>query len=258
MWNDRSVTRAEHGEGEDIPELRDIHPLTPRSLASRGRRRDPWDGAGSLSVRTNVSLIDSTMTRELSAMVVSGSNAQQNGSGHYGNESNDRGEDVLGEEVAEVSTETNPLAIVPTDPIASPGLTSPPGAGDDEGAGEVGLPPVHVVRREEVESKVAAWQTAEVAKVNNRYKREEVIINGWESEQVEKATAWLKRVERKLEKQRARAMEKMQNDIAKAQQKAAEKKASAEAKRGTKVARVLELANFMRAVGRAPSKRSFF
>lgn len=53
-------------------------------------------------------------------------------------------------------------------------------------------------------------------------------------------------------------MEKMQNDIAKAQQKAAEKKASAEAKRGTKVARVLELSNFMRAVGRAPSKRSFF
>lgn len=53
-------------------------------------------------------------------------------------------------------------------------------------------------------------------------------------------------------------MEKMQNDVAKAHQKAAEKRASAEAKRGTKVAKAFELANFLRAVGRAPSKRSFF
>lgn len=50
----------------------------------------------------------------------------------------------------------------------------------------------------------------------------------------------------------------MQNDVANAHKKAAEKRASAEAKRGTKVARVFELATFMRAVGRAPSKRSFF
>ena len=54
-------------------------------------------------------------------------------------------------------------------------------------------------------------------------------------------------------------MEKAQNEVAKARRKAEEKRASAEAKRGTKVARMLELANFMRAVGRAPStKRSFF
>lgn len=53
-------------------------------------------------------------------------------------------------------------------------------------------------------------------------------------------------------------MEKMQNDIAKAHRKAEERKASAEAKRGTKVARVLEISNFMRAMGRAPDKRSFF
>ena len=50
----------------------------------------------------------------------------------------------------------------------------------------------------------------------------------------------------------------MQNDVAKAHRKAEERKASAEAKRGTKVARVLEIANLMRAVGRAPAKRSFF
>lgn len=65
-------------------------------------------------------------------------------------------------------------------------------------------------------------------------------------------------LQRKLEEKRARALEKMQNDIAKARRKAEERRASAEAKRGTKVARVLEIANLMRAVGRAPVKRSFF
>ena len=66
-------------------------------------------------------------------------------------------------------------------------------------------------------------------------------------------------VQRKLDEQRAKAVEKTQNDIAKARRKAEEKRASAEAKRGLKLAKVLELANFMRAVGRAPStKRSFF
>lgn len=65
-------------------------------------------------------------------------------------------------------------------------------------------------------------------------------------------------VQRKLEEKRARALEKMQNDIARAHRKAEERRASAEAKRGTKVAHVFEISNLMRAVGRAPSKRSFF
>ena len=65
-------------------------------------------------------------------------------------------------------------------------------------------------------------------------------------------------MQRKLEEKRARALEKMQNEVAKAHRKAEERRASAEAKRGTKVARVLDVANLMRAVGRAPAKRSFF
>lgn len=64
--------------------------------------------------------------------------------------------------------------------------------------------------------------------------------------------------QRKLDEQRAKALEKTQNDIAKARRKAEEKRASAEAKRGLKLAKVLELANFMKAVGRVPTKRSFF
>ena len=65
-------------------------------------------------------------------------------------------------------------------------------------------------------------------------------------------------MQRKLEEKRARAMEKMQNDVAKAHRKAEERRASAEGRRGTKAAGVLEVANLMRAVGRAPVKRSFF
>lgn len=67
-------------------------------------------------------------------------------------------------------------------------------------------------------------------------------------------------LQRKLEERRAKAVEMTENEIAKARRKAEGRRASAEAKRGTKVARVLEIANFMRAMGRAPSNRlrSFF
>lgn len=49
----------------------------------------------------------------------------------------------------------------------------------------------------------------------------------------------------------------MENEIAKAHRKAEERKASAEARRGTKVAKVFEIAHLMKAMGRAPPKRSF-
>lgn len=68
-------------------------------------------------------------------------------------------------------------------------------------------------------------------------------------------TMWM---QRKLDERRAKAMEKTQNKVAKAQRKAEERRATAEAKRGTEVARVLEVSNLMRAVGRPPAKRSFF
>jgi len=98
--------------------------------------------------------------------------------------------------------ETNPLAIVPdSNPIPSP-RRGPPTPGADvalagagaHGHGQAGVS-VGQVKKEEVESKIAAWQIAEVAKVNNRFKREEVVINGWEGDQVEKASAWLKKYE---------------------------------------------------------------
>ncbi|KAK1281614.1 hypothetical protein QJS10_CPB22g01352 [Acorus calamus] len=194
------------------------------------------------------------MSREFHALVLAGSN-NNNGGGASG------GGDGLGRIGEDEQEETNPLAIsvVPevggsSDPVASPGRV----VGVVGDPSEVAGVSIRRVKKEEVESKVMAWQTEEVTKINNRFKREDTVIKGWEGELVEKASSTFKKIERKLEEKRAKAMEKMQNDIARAHRKAEEKRASAEAKRGTKVARVLELANLMRAIGRAPSKRSVF
>ncbi|PKU79738.1 remorin 4.1 isoform X2 [Dendrobium catenatum] len=237
------------GAADEFTEIREIHALNPpQAPPTRGRTRDPWEVAShrstSLSVGSEVENFTS-MSREFNAMVVAGSNLQIDTTAADGSSNLGRiGEDVL--------EETNPLAIVPD---TNPPFPSPrrPFSSSSSVADEVS---VHRVKKDEVNAKILAWQGAEIAKVNNRFKRVDVTINGWESEQIERATALFKKIE--LEEKRARAMEKMQNDVARAHRKAEDKRASAEAKRGMKVARVLEVANLLRAVGRAPSKRSFF
>ncbi|XP_078430009.1 uncharacterized protein LOC144702021 [Wolffia australiana] len=114
---------------------------------------------------------------------------------------------------------------------------------------------IEMVKREEVEAKIASWQAAKVAKINSRFKREDVAIKGWESKHVEKATVALKKVERKLEEKRAKALERMENDVAQTKRKAEEKRASAEAKRAAEVVRVSDMTNLMRALGKAPACR---
>jgi len=59
----------------------------------------------------------------------------------------------------------------------------------------VGEVAVRRVKKEEVETKIMAWETAEIAKINNRFKRQEVVINGWESDQVEKASSFFNKIE---------------------------------------------------------------
>ena len=127
--------------------------------------------------------------------------AAANGNEHVANGAGDV--DGLGRIGEEELEETNPLAIVPdNNPIPSPRRATTPrlaaGGGEVVVAGasqgdEVSS--VGQVKKEEVECKIAAWQIAEVAKVNNRFKREEVVINGWEGDQVEKASAWLNKYE---------------------------------------------------------------
>ncbi|PKA54266.1 Uncharacterized protein AXF42_Ash000099 [Apostasia shenzhenica] len=244
------------GDENNITEIRDIHALSsPQPPAARGRAI--WAEAGShrssnLSVGSEVENF-TTMSREFNAMVIAGTNLQGDVGAGDGASSLGR----IGEDERELE-ENNPLAIVPDNNPPFPSPRRPPAAGSTSSAGVGEDLSVHRVKKNEVDAKISAWQAAETAKINNRFKREDVTINGWESEQVEKATAWLKKIERKLEEKRARATEKTQNEVAKARRKAEERRASAEAKRGVKVARVLEVANLLRAVGRTPSKRSLF
>ncbi|RVX09738.1 Remorin 4.1 [Vitis vinifera] len=254
---DYRASTSNGDEDHDDEEIRDIHALTPPPpppppQVSRGRRREAWETSShrssSLSTTSEGASSENftSMSREFNALLnmagsAIGNNGNENDGGGAGNNLGRIGEEEMPEE-------TNPLAIVPDtsllDPVPSPRHVAA-GAGGLSTTSSHSEVSVQRVKKEEVDAKISAWQTAKIAKINNRFKREDAIINGW-------------RVKRKLEEKRARALEKMQNDVAKAHRKAEERRASAEAKRGTKVARVLELANLMRAVGRAPVKRSIF
>ncbi|XP_076955030.1 remorin 4.2-like [Bidens hawaiensis] len=241
---------------EDHESIREIHvlnsPHPPTPPPERHRRL-----SSSISVASTDSENFTTMSREFSALVLAGTriigretsdevtNTMNPSTNNNNNHSSSGNLERIGEEVG--TMESNPLAIVPdNNPIVStPRFVTTDGT-------------IESVKKEETESKISAWQNAKISKINNRFKRDDAIINGWENEQVQKSSSWMKKIERKLEAEHAHAMEKMQNDIAKARRKAEERRATCEAKRGTKVARVMEVANLMRAMGRAPCKRSFF
>lgn len=262
-------------EGEEEVHIRDIHALTPPRPPSASRNRT-WETSShrssSLSVASESSENFSSMSREFNALVLAGSTVgNTSGSSEHegrttataGGNNNNNNLTRIGEDDDHMFEETNPLAIVPDNNPLDPAATMSPRREIGSGGTLVNRNchsdvTVQRVKKEEVETKISAWQNAKIAKINNRFKREDAIINGWESEQVQKASSWMKKVERKLEEKRARALEKMQNNVAKAHRKAEERRASAEAKRGTKVAKIFEIANLMRAVGRAPVKRSFF
>ncbi|CAI9779467.1 unnamed protein product [Fraxinus pennsylvanica] len=256
---------ASSTQPDEDENIRDIHALTPPrppSATRAGRRgREAWETSShrssSLSMASNDGASTENFTsisREFNALVLAGSTIANNGTENGENSHSLNNLLRIGEE--EMAEETNPLAIVPDNNPFQP--RSPPRRGGDVGAAVNEGVSVQRVKKEEVDAKINAWQNAKIAKINNRFKREDAVIGGLESEQVQKATSWMKKVERKLEEKRAKALEKMQNDIAKARKKAEERKASAEAKRGTKLARVLEVAHLMRAIGRPPAKRSFF
>ncbi|KFK37034.1 hypothetical protein AALP_AA4G203700 [Arabis alpina] len=240
--------------------VRDIHALTPTTTpalppppALRGYF-SPTRSTTTMSEGASSGENFTTISREFNALVIAGSSMQARDVTQH--EDDERQHDLTRIHEDRDEEDTNPLAIVP-DGYPSPG--SGFGSGQDQDQGRVGMvSSVQSVKKQEVEAKITAWQTAKLAKINNRFKREDAVINGWVNEQVHKANSWMKKIERKLEDRKAKAMEKTQNNVAKAQRNAEERRATAEAKRGTEVAKVLEVANLMRAVGRPPAKRSFF
>jgi hypothetical protein len=202
MLNDqRALVLASTSRDDQDPEeenIRDIHALTPPRPPSANRNRT-WETSShrssSLSVASEGGSIENftSMSREFNALVLAGSTIGNNGSEQDGT-ANGNNLGRIGEE--DMPEETNPLAIVPDnnplDPVMSPRRGS--GRGTLVNGNDSDLS-VQRVKKEEVESKISAWQNAKVAKINNRFKREDAIINGWESEQVQKASSWMKKVE---------------------------------------------------------------
>ncbi|KAI3830168.1 hypothetical protein L1987_04302 [Smallanthus sonchifolius] len=245
------------GNDDDHESIREIHALTS-PLPPPPPPYRPWETttyrSSSLSVASTESENFTTMSREFSALVLAGTGMARRETSEVTNSMNTNNLERIREDDM---TENNPLDIVRgNNPMVSPPRRG--GRSSNTAGGNPSEVTVQSVKKEEVESKISAWKNAKISKINNRFKRDEAIINGWENEQVQKSSSWMKKIERKLEAKRAHAMEKMQNDIAKARMKAEERRATSEAKRGTKVARVMEVANLMRAVGRAPAKRHFF
>ncbi|XP_023522006.1 remorin 4.1-like isoform X1 [Cucurbita pepo subsp. pepo] len=275
MFNDQApavTSRASHG-GNDDDQIRDIHALTspqpPPVTANRNRRGEAWETTSqrstSMASEGGSSENFTSMSREFNALVIAG--AEIGDDYRHDRPINEAPNNLsrIREEEYTPEEEMNPLAIVPDghpfdDRLAPLAISRQENRRGGGGSGTAATREIslHMVKKEEVETKISAWQNAKIAKINNRFKREDAVISGWEREQVQKASSWMKKIERKLEEKRAKALEKMENEVAKAHRKAEERRASAEAKRGTKVAKLIEISNLMRAVGRPPAKRSFF
>ncbi|CAJ2671437.1 unnamed protein product [Trifolium pratense] len=200
----------ENQEDEQITEIREIHALTPPRLppppqpqTNRGSGSSHSHRSSSLSTTSTDSENFTTISREFNALVLAGSTIDHNNiSPHEYETSNNNNLGRIRED-DHMMEETNPLAIVvdnnPLDPIPSSASRRNIDGGGRTRVGGQGGSEEHAsvdrVKKEEVDAKISAWQNAKVAKINNRFKREDAVINGWESEQVQKATSWMKKIE---------------------------------------------------------------
>lgn len=140
-----------------------------------------------------------TISREFNALVLAGSRIRTENQSGPGPSNLGR----IGEE-QNLHEETNPLAIVlDSNPLQSPRRDDGGGGGgggvvlgsmngNHSTGGEITM---QRVKKDEAKSKINAWQNAKIAKINNRFKREDAIIHGWEDKQVHKASSWMKEVE---------------------------------------------------------------
>lgn len=107
---------------------------------------------------------------------------------------------------------------------------------------EVNSGAIMVSRAGALEARAAAWEEAERAKLNAKFKREEARIKAWENLQKAKAEGDLKKLEVKLERLRSKATEKVLNRVATAQKRADEMRAAAEAQQAEQMRKMREKA----------------
>lgn len=208
---DASDSRDETPPSETV--VRDIHAMTTTELPR------PQQRGGHLSPTRSVNFSDgassagenfTTVSREFNALVIAGSSMDTNNNSNGNNQSISH-RDVIneltrisededgggGDQHHQVPEEdTNPWAIVPDGYDNRAGseniVTTTSSSGQNR---MVTAASVQRVKRDEVEAKITAWQTAKLAKINNRFKRQEAFINGWLNEQVHKANSWMKKIE---------------------------------------------------------------
>ncbi|XP_038971008.1 remorin 4.1-like [Phoenix dactylifera] len=106
------------------------------------------------------------------------------------------------------------------------------------------------------EMRATAWEEAEKAKYQARFKQEEIKIQAWENHQKAKTEAEIRKIEVEVERMRARAHDKLMNKLAAAKHKAEEKRAAAEATRGQQATRTSQQAEYIRRTGHIPSSFS--
>ncbi|MCO5614689.1 hypothetical protein L7F22_068973 [Adiantum nelumboides] len=95
-------------------------------------------------------------------------------------------------------------------------------------------------------ARAVAWEEAERAKFNAKFKREEARIKTWENLQKAKAEADLKKLEVKLERLRLKATEKVMSRMTAAQKRAEEMRAAAEIQQAEHVKKLRERACSLR------------
>lgn len=210
-----SSTDASDRRDDSPPEtvVRDIHAMATTELPRPPQRREHSSPSRSMNFSDGTSSSGenfTTVSREFNALVIAGSSMDNNNNG------NNTHRDVIRVERNELMTrigededdvggggghhqvpeeDSNPWAIVPDgyDNRGSENIVSTTSSGGQNQM--VTTASVQRVKREEVDAKITAWQTAKVAKINNRFKRQDAVINGWLNEQIHKANSWMKKIE---------------------------------------------------------------
>ncbi|XP_024021510.1 remorin isoform X2 [Morus notabilis] len=101
-------------------------------------------------------------------------------------------------------------------------------------------------------SQADIWEQAELARITERYEKQQSTIHSWEDKKKKKAKRRLDKQERELESKGAKAMQRFRSNIEHIDQTAGGARAKAEEKKRNDVFKVKEKANIIRKTGKVP------
>ncbi|KAK9935060.1 hypothetical protein M0R45_022175 [Rubus argutus] len=104
-----------------------------------------------------------------------------------------------------------------------------------------------------VKTKADEWEEAEMARLKERYDKQNATILSWENKKKRKSKLRLEKKESEIEKRRAKALQKFKNEMEYINQIAEGARAQAEERRKNELLKVKEKANTLRKTGEAPT-----